>query len=456
MINSHHHLFPITTTIQNNTLWIGGCDLALLAHEHGTPLYMLDAATIKAIIDQYSVAFHSCYPVQTSIHYASKAMLNVNLARFMVEHGTGLDVVSAGELAMAQRAGVDLRHVHLHGNATPQHELRHAIEADIGRIVVDNLDQLETLIALTSNRATPQTILLRIAPDIDDGAHAHIRTGSAAAKFGMPIGDGTAERAVRRALQAPNLNLVGIHAHIGSQMRDFNNISMTIERLLTFAAQLRADIGWTLSELSPGGGLAVAYMPQDHAGDIEKYAQTIATAVQTSCVRHQLPLPRLIVEPGRSLIARAGVAIYTVTGRKTIHGGNDYLHIDGGMGDNARPALYNAQYTAMLVNKASDEATTTVQIAGRYCESGDILIKSVNLPPANVGDLLAVPVAGAYTLSMSSNYNGVPRPALLLLENGNAHVWQRRETYEDLMRRDQNFSHDTHKWVPDECSRIIF
>lgn len=430
------HVWPISASVVHDRLQIAGCDLSALAAEYGTPLYLLDAETIRTIAMRYSAALRHAYGSNVSIHYASKALLNVGVARLVHSLGLGLDVVSGGELAIAQRAGMALDHVHLHGNGTPPAELAQAVEAGIGRIVVDNLDQLKFLADYCAKRATPQTILLRIAPDVAAGAHAHIRTGAASAKFGMPLDDGTAAEAVRLALQAPGLNLVGLHAHIGSQMRDWAALREMIGRLLAFADQQRRERSWLLTEFSPGGGLAVAYMPNEQAGDIETYANTIANAVRLGCERYQIPLPRLIIEPGRSLVARAGVALYSVTGHKTVVGGSDYLHIDGGMGDNLRPSLYNAQYTAALVARPCAPPIAPVQLAGRFCESGDVLIREVALPAAEVGELVAVPVAGAYTLSMASAYNGVPRPALVLLDRGQATLIQRRETYADLMARD--------------------
>ncbi|HEY1016569.1 MAG TPA: diaminopimelate decarboxylase [Herpetosiphonaceae bacterium] len=430
------HLWPVTAAVAGGALAIGGCGLAELAAAHGTPFYALDAATIREIAGGYQAALAGAYPGETSIHYASKALLNLGVAQLMGRLGLGLDVVSGGELEIARHAGADLGHVHLHGNGTPPAELARAMDLGVGRIMVDNLDQLAALAALARGRVIPQPIMLRIAPDVADGAHAHIRTGAASAKFGLPIGDGAAAEAVRAALASPGLELVGLHAHIGSQVRSWEALRETISRLLAFAAEQRVATGWTIRELSPGGGLAVAYLPDEQAGDIESYARTIAEATAAGCAAHDLPLPRLVIEPGRSLIARAGVAVYAVTGRKPVAGGLPYLHIDGGMGDNARPALYGARYTARLVADPLGPSAGPVQIAGRYCESGDVLIREIELPAAAPGDLLAVPVAGAYTLSMSSTYNGVPRPPLLLLEDGAARVLQRRETVADLLRRD--------------------
>ncbi len=431
------HLWPTTTTVEQGVLAIAGFNVLELVRTYGTPLYVLDGATIRTQAARYTAALRNAYAGASSIHYASKALLNVGLAQLLARLGLGLDVVSAGELQIAKHAGCDLSHVHLHGNGTPAGELQQALELGVGRIVVDNLDQLAALINLTKDRATPQPILLRIAPDVaDTAAHTHIQTGAAAAKFGLPIADGSAAEAVRQALKAKGLHLMGLHAHIGSQLRDWAALREAVTRLITFAAEQRAERGWTLSELSPGGGLAVAYLPAETAPDIDVYATTLAQTVMQGCTRAGLPLPRLIIEPGRSLIARAGVSLYSVTGRKAVAGGPTYVHVDGGMGDNLRPALYAAGYTALVADQPLAKAAASVQISGRFCESGDVLIRDVALPPVEPGAVIALPVTGAYTLSMSSNYNGVPRPPLLLLDGAKIHVLQRRETIDDLLRRD--------------------
>ena len=433
----HPHIWPLSTALIEGRLAIGDLPLDELARTYGTPLYVLDGATIRTKAARYRAAFQKAYGGHVMIHYASKALLNTGVAQLMQRLGLGLDVVSGGELQIAQRAGFDLRHVHLHGNATPLAELQLALDLNIGRIIVDNLDQLAMLDQLTKQREQPQSILLRVAPDVTDtSAHAHIQTGAAAAKFGLPIHGGTAAQAVAMALRSPGLQLDGLHMHIGSQLRDWEALRQAITRLLQFVVELRDSYNWVPRELSPGGGLAVAYKPDEQAPDLDRYASTIAQAVTSGCERWGLPLPHLVIEPGRSLIARAGVALYTVTGRKQVVDGPTFVHIDGGMGDNLRPALYQAQYQATLVEQPLAAATQTVQLAGRYCESGDILIHDLRLPPVEPGAILAVPMAGAYTLSMSSTYNGVGRPALLLLDQARTLLLQRRETVDDLVARD--------------------
>jgi diaminopimelate decarboxylase len=265
--------------------------------------------------------------------------------------------------------------------------------------------------------------------------HAHIQTGQLDSKFGLPISTGMAAEAVKRALAAPGLDLVGLHAHLGSQITDMEPLVLGVERLLDFAATMRTEHGWQMQELSPGGGLAVPYRAHDPAPTIEAYAQAIIDAVVRGCQDRDLPLPRLVLEPGRSLIARAVVAVYEVVAVKRIEGVRTFVAVDGGMGDNLRTALYDACYTAVRADAVRLEPTETVTVAGRYCESGDVLLRDVQLPPMEPGALLAVPVAGAYTLSMASNYNMVPRPPLVMVRDGQATVLQRRETLDDLIRR---------------------
>ncbi|MCU0495381.1 MAG: diaminopimelate decarboxylase [Chloroflexaceae bacterium] len=449
-------LWPDTATIHNGHLHLGGCDVTTLAAEHGTPLYLFDEATLRGTMRAYQAAFARFYEGETRIHYASKALLNTAIAQLVAQEGLGLDVVSGTELLVARRAGLPMAHVHMHGNAKTRTELERAVDWDIGAVVVDNLDELEQLAALTVGRAEPQGVLLRLAPNIQANTHAHIATGSADSKFGLPLA--ALDAAAERLLDAPGLRLLGLHAHIGSQLFEESSIRATVHVLLDMAARLRLRHGLAVEELSPGGGLGVPYTAEMPASNIEAYAEAVATSMYDGeHLTQGWPLPRLTVEPGRSIVARAGVAIYSVIatkrsvakigdGRLATHAnsGNlqsaiynlQYLHVDGGMADNLRPALYGARYTALLANKADAPATQTVHVAGRYCESGDVLLRDAPLPPAAPGDLLAVAVAGAYTLSMASNYNMVPRPAVLLLRDGQARLIQRRETEEDLLARD--------------------
>lgn len=427
-------LWPDTAAIQDSRLFIGGCDTLALAAEYGTPLYLFDEATLRGAMRAYRAAFEAT-GLDARVHYAGKALLNTAIAQLVAQEGLGLDVVSGAELLVARRAGVPLEQVHMHGNAKSDAELARAVEWGVGAIVADSLDELDRLAALTAGRAEPQGVLLRIAPNIEAHTHAHIATGGADSKFGLPLA--ALDAAAARLLAAPGLRFLGLHAHIGSQLFDLSELCATVGVLVAWAAYLRDRHGLPSEELSPGGGLGVPYTAEHTATDVGAYAQALATALRDGCAAHRLAPPRLTVEPGRSIVARAGVALYRVVGRKlTPDGAVQYLHIDGGMADNIRPALYGARYTALLASRADAPAGPAVDVAGRYCESGDVLLRGVALPPAAPGDLLAVATSGAYTLSMASTYNLVPRPAVLLVADGRARIIQRRESEEELLARD--------------------
>jgi diaminopimelate decarboxylase len=471
------HLWPATATIgADGRLLVGGCDIVTLAHAYGTPLYLLDEATFRDNCRAWRNALAQQYAGATSVHYAGKALLNTAVARLAASEGLGLDVVSGGELFVALHAGVPAARIHLHGNAKPLGELEQALAAEIGNIMVDNLDELALLAQLTRGRAVPQPIMLRLTPKIAPDTHAHIQTGQANSKFGLPLE--ALDAAAGLALAAPGLRLHGLHAHLGSQIFTDDVYIRAIDVLLDCAARLRDRCNLAIDELSPGGGLGVPYIPEQPVPDIAAYAAAIGRAVTDGCAARGLPLPRLVIEPGRSIVARAGIALYTVVARKHLRsdewptpalpldpsaslragklgnregegtddqqrrttddgpGTTRFVHIDGGMGDNVRSALYGARYTALLANRAAESPGVPVQVSGRYCESGDILLRDCPLPAAEVGDILAVAMAGAYTLSMASTYNLVPRPALLLVGGGQARLIQRRETYADLVARD--------------------
>lgn len=406
-----------------------------LAAEFGTPLYVYDEATIRARCRAYRTALASHYLAPAEVSYASKAFLCTAMAQLAAQEELGLDVVSGGELHTALRAGFPIERIHFHGNNKSPAELIAALEAGVGRIVVDNFFELETLGRLATERDVTAAVWLRLSPGVDVHTHEYRKTGLLDSKFGFPMSTGHAADAARQALAHPHLALVGLHAHIGSQILEIQPFLQTVEALLDFAAEL-APHGFALRELSPGGGLGVRYIPSDPPAPIETYVQTVSQAVIKSCRASGLPLPRLMLEPGRSIVGPAGVALYTIGARKEIPGVRTYISVDGGMADNPRPALYGARYTALLADKADHPPAEVVTIAGKFCESGDVLIRDVCLPRAEPGDLLAVPVSGAYNLAMSSNYNLAPRPAAVLVHHGQAHVILRRETYDDLARRD--------------------
>lgn len=425
-------------------LQIAGCNIAQLAAQYGTPLYLLDEATIRTMASTLSGALARNYPAPAAVHYAGKALLNTAVAGLIAACGLGLDCVSLGELAIARRAGVDMALTHFHGNAKPAHELQQALDWGVGRIMVDSLDELRLLSRLATGRVKPQPVMLRLNPGVAVHTHAHIQTGQLDSKFGLPITTGMAEEAVEVALGLPGIDLVGLHMHLGSQITELEPLRQGIVTMFDFARTMRARHGWTMKEFSPGGGLGVAYAPGDPAPDPEHYVRLLATATIERARMAGFELPRLVIEPGRSLIARAVVAIYTVVATKSIPGVRNFVAVDGGMGDNIRPALYDARYHVVRVDHPDARATEIVTVVGRYCESGDVLIRDIALPPVEPGALLAVPMAGAYTLSMASNYNLVPRPALVLLRRGASYLIQRRETWDDLAARDLVWPKDDH------------
>ncbi len=429
-------------------LWLGGCSVTQLAADYGTPLYIFDEVTLRDRAQRYLTALRHHYPGPAQIAYAAKAYLSLAIAQLWNQEGLDLDVVSGGELHVALAAGFPAERIHFHGNNKTPAELREALAAGVGRIVVDNFHELALLADLTAAgrgtlaAASPVRIWLRLAPGVQAHTHAHVQTGHLDTKFGFAIATGDAERAIARALAAPGLALVGFHCHIGSQIYQADELALAAIRLIEFAGQMCARCGFQLQELSPGGGWGVPMTASDPDAALEPYIAGLSEAIIAACQRADLPLPYLILEPGRSLVAPAGVAVYTVGSRKEVPGVRTYVAVDGGMADNIRPALYGASYTALRLPgpgprpQAPSLRPEVVTIAGKFCESGDVLIRDIELPQLAPGDLLAVPMAGAYTLAMASNYNLACRPAVVLVNRGKAHLIQRRETYADLLARD--------------------
>jgi diaminopimelate decarboxylase len=430
-------LFPETATLDaNGQLYLGGCAVEELKRAFGTPLYIFDELTLRRKCQAFRAALATYYPARGEAAHASKAYLCTALAQLFAEEGLFMDVVSGGEAYVARAAGFPMERTIFHGNAKPQAELQQALEWGVGRIAVDNLDELRLLGQVAAGRSAPVRIWLRLSPGIEAHTHAYVVTGVLDSKFGLPVATGDAERAVKLALSLPGIELVGIHAHIGSQILDPQAFIETIGVLIGFAAEMKRKYGFDLREFSPGGGLGVRYTLEDNAPSIEDFVALLARAVIQNCQAHGLALPMMVLEPGRAIVGPAGVALYTIQARKEIPGVRTYLSVDGGMADNIRPALYQAKYSALAANKADAPLVEKATIAGRYCESGDILIRDVELPHLKAGDLLALPTAGAYCLAMASNYNLSCRPAVVLVKEGKARLMQRRESYEDLVRRD--------------------
>jgi diaminopimelate decarboxylase len=433
-------LFPDATNVNvDGHLTLRGHRAVDLAAQFGTPLYVYDVGTIHRQIEAYRQAL-AAYPGPARLTYASKAFLCLALARLMTEAGVGLDVASAGEIFIARRGGADPTQMNMHGNNKTQFDLSQALQAGVGCIVVDNAAELDRLAKLAGERQQPVKIWLRITPDVAvETHHRYTVTGTADSKFGFAIEQAktVAEGLWGAKTAGPSfLELTGLHVHLGSHFHDVEPVAGAIERLLDLAVWLREKYGWQLKELCPGGGWGVPYHPDDPPMPIKPFVAGMVEAVTLSCRRRNLPLPELLLEPGRSLVGRAGVAIYTIGERKIIPGVRSYVSIDGGLADNPRPALYRAKYTALLANRAAAADVETVAIAGPFCESGDVLIEAVDLPVAMPGDILTIPVAGAYQLSMGSNYNAALRPAVVFIEGKEARLAQRRETFEDLVRRD--------------------
>lgn len=428
-------LFPISAKIENQRLTIAGLDVEALASEYGTPLYLYDQATLDDALSQYRAALARHYPGPSGLTYAGKAFLSLAMAQWAQQSGLWIDCTGAGEISVAAAAGVRRENILVHGVNKSDFDLQAALR-QAGTIVVDNPAELERIIRLSAGPApagpTPH-LWLRLRPGLAVETHSYTQTGQDDSKFGM--GPEEIMRAAARALQA-GLPLTGLHFHQGSHFHDPAPLGPAIDTALDLLAELRASLGWSPEALCPGGGWGAPYHEDDLPHQpVEGYVQFAAQRLAQGCAERGLPLPRLHLEPGRSLAARAGVAVYRVEAVKhTPH--RRWLLIDGGLADNPRPALYGARYSALPVTGAGRPPLGGAYLGGPFCESGDILIQDLPLPEMQPGELLAVPVSGAYHLSMGSNYNGARKPAVVWLDAGRARLIRRRESLEDLIRRD--------------------
>lgn len=430
------NIFPYTAKIDKNHLMIGRCDTVALAEEFGTPLYVFDEETLRSKCTEYREAFERLYPNST-VSYAAKAFLNRPLARLLAEEGMGLDVASGGEMAIAKAARFPMAKVYFNGDNKSRQELEMALKWNVGRIIVDNFYEMSLLNDIAAEMEKRPRILLRLSPGVDAHTHSHLTTGVLDSKFGFTMPQ--AEEAVTRALSMPNVDLVGLHMHLGSQIFEFECYRQAIGIVFDFAGKMALKHGFKFKDFSAGGGLGVAYVQIVKAPSITDFVAVITGEVLKQSKAIGIKPPRLAVEPGRSIVAQAGVALYTIGSMKDIKNIRKYVRVDGGMADNIRPALYEAKYEAAVVNKmgkTAGGALEKVTIAGKACESGDILIKDIELPRLEAGDILALPCCGAYCIPMSSNYLSLPKPAIVMVCNGKARLIRRRETYKDLMRLD--------------------
>ena len=425
-------LFPDTYEVNAaGRMSVGGCDLSDLAREYGTPLYVYDEATMRGRIAEFRDTLRATYPGDSLVLYAGKAFLTKQVARLVADEGAGLDLVSGGELYLARQAGFPMERVFFPGNNKSREEVEMAADYGIGALVVDSLTEIDMLSSMDPGRGVRCT--LRVSPGIQPDTHSFISTGQLDSKFGFPVETGQALDTLRLLMAVPAAEVTGVHAHIGSQIFDLSSYPAAAEKVLDFLVQALDQLGFVAAELSMGGGLGIAYTSDQRPPRPAEFVQVIADAVNEGCSQRGLKLPRLMIEPGRSIAGPAAVAVYTVGAIKEIKGVRTYVSVDGGMGDNIRPKLYGSRYEAYKVDSPGAPRDTTVTIAGRYCESTDILIKDAQVPALATGDLVALPANGAYSLAMSSNYNYNTRPAVVMVRDGESRLIRRRETYDDLL-----------------------
>lgn len=434
----NQRILPLSAQVnEHDHLTIGGCDVLDLVEEFDSPLYILDETTLRTACQQYRQAFERYYPGESLVMYASKAWNCLAVCAIAAQEGLAIDVVSGGELLTALQAGVKPEHIYFHGNNKSQRELQQGIAADC-RIVVDNWHELKTLSALA---ARPITILLRLTPGIECHTHEYIKTGHIDSKFGFDPDQ--LEAVFTYIAQQSNLRCIGLHAHIGSQIFELQP-HQDLASVLVKWMETAKRYGLPISELDVGGGLGIRYTETDDPPSITDWADAVCRNMIKACEQADVPLPRLICEPGRSLIGSACITAYTVGGQKTVPGIRNYAAIDGGMSDNPRPITYQSVYRVLAVSKMSAPLSETITLAGKHCESGDVVIHDAQLPPLASGDIVAIPGTGAYNHSMASNYNRVPRPAAVLVRDGQASLIVERETEADLIRYDRLPAHLQH------------
>lgn len=433
-MSTNQSLKPLTLqTNAGGNLQIGGCDMVELANKYNTPLYILDEYTIRSICNDYKTAFKA-YP-KVNMMYASKALCTLAVSAILADEGFGFDVVSAGEIYTVYKAGVDMSKVVFNGNNKSFEELNLAMQYGVGRISVDNFFELSLLNEVAKSHNKIADILLRITPGIECHTHEYIQTGHLDSKFGFDLT--RIDEAVELILeQYQNLKLHGLHAHIGSQIFETTIYSDEIEILIKELARLDEKFGLKLDEINIGGGLGVKYTESDMPPSTYDIADKIITSLNKNIQKYGIEAPALFIEPGRSIISTAGVTLYTLGSSKQVPHGKKYHAVDGGMADNARPSMYQAEYSAQIANKPDAENSCEVTIAGRFCESGDILIKNIKLPEIEEGDILCVYNTGAYNYSMASNYNRLQKPAMILVNNGQDDLIIKRETLDDIISHD--------------------
>lgn len=429
-------LNPNQTISQDGRLIIGGCDSVELAKEYGTPLYVMNEDVIRANCRAYKNAFDKYYSGNGRAYYASKAFSCLEICRIIREEGLGLDVVSGGELYTAITAGFPADRINFHGNNKTSAELKMALEYGVGKIIVDNSAEFELVNDIAKSMGKVADIAIRIKPGIEAHTHDYIRTGQIDSKFGFAIENGEAIKAAEKALSLKNLNFCGIHCHIGSQIFEIEPFVDTAAVMMDFIGEIKEKFNAEIDELNLGGGFGIKYVDADQPREFAEYISAVSEVVKAKTDELGVKMPFVSIEPGRSIVAEAGTTLYTVGGIKEIPNIRTYVSVDGGMTDNIRYALYQAEYTVINASKADKEAKNTVTIAGKCCESGDLIQEDIKLADTEAGDILAVLSTGAYNYSMASNYNRIPRPAVVMVKEGKSRVIIKRESYEDIIKND--------------------
>lgn len=423
-------------SVKNNRLYFGGADTVELAKQYGTPLYVFDEQLIREACRDFKNSIKNYYDGNGMVLYASKAFSCKEMYRIANEEGIGVDTVSGGEIYTALSAGFLAENIFFHGNNKTDAELRYAVENGVGHIVIDDFGEIQRLNKIAGELGKTVTVMLRIKPGIDAHTHEFIKTGQNDCKFGFTLESGEALDAAKNAIETENLNLSGFHCHIGSQIFSTEPFCLAAEVMAKFIKQVESKTGHTVSELNLGGGFGIRYTDEDEPLPYSEFMNKVSAQLKACCKELNLPVPKVFIEPGRSIVGHAGITLYTVGSIKTIPDVRTYVSVDGGMSDNPRYALYGAKYDAVIANKAENPNDFVATIAGKCCESGDLIGENIKIATPETGDILAVLATGAYNYSMASNYNRIPRPAAIMVKKGESRVIIKRETFEDLVSKD--------------------
>ena len=421
--------------VEGNELYVGGVKASALSKEYGTPLYVIDEELVRSNCRRYYNAM-KCEERGNRVTYAGKAFINMSMCNLVNEENLYLDVVSGGELYTAYKAGFPLERIYFHGNNKSDYEIDLGVRLGIGRFIVDNIHELEVLNSIAQEYGRVQKVYLRITPGVEAHTHEYIKTGQLDSKFGFPVIGDTVYDAIKRAMELEYIELNGLHCHIGSQIFDLEPFEDTTEIMLNLINDIKETLGYEIKDWDLGGGFGIYYTEGDKPKEIEEYCSVIINKADEICRKLNMNVPILSIEPGRSIVGNAGLTLYTVGAIKEIPNIRKYVSVDGGMSDNIRPALYSANYESLIANRVFDNSKEIVTVAGKCCESGDVLLNSIEMPRMETGDILAIMSTGAYGHSMANNYNRIPKAAVVSVSNGISKVMCKRETYEDLLRNE--------------------